>query len=228
MSTDPDQIRQDIGRTQSEMSGNVDALADRTGAMADRAGAMAEKYNPRKAAQRQAGRMRGAFQQARDKVMGSASAVSQKTSEVSHKTSDTAAHARDRVSHTASETKQAIGSVPDMARDRAQGSPLAAGLIAFGAGVLVASLMPASDAERRAGGRVKDLASQHSEQLKQGLRGAGQQMREGMRGPAQQAVDSVKSTAGQAASQVRDEGQGAARDVKEKAQQASQNVQSQR
>jgi hypothetical protein len=213
MSTDPEQIRQDIERTQTEMSGDVDALTDRASMMAD-------KYNPRKAAGRQAGRMRDAFHNTRDKVMGSASSAAQKTS-------GAAGQARERASHTAQDAKQAISSVPDKARDRTEGSPLAVGLIAFGAGLLAGSLLPASEAERLAGGRVKDMASQHSDQLKQGLRGAGQQMREGLRGPAQQAAESVKSTAGHAASQVRDEGQGAARDVKEQTQQAGQNVRSQ-
>jgi ElaB/YqjD/DUF883 family membrane-anchored ribosome-binding protein len=235
MSTDPDQIRQDIERTQDEMSGNVDALTSRVGAMAD-------KYNPRKAVGHRVNRIRDTFGRARHKVMGTAESVGQTTSGKAGQAQDRATHAaaearhkigsapdkaRDRATHAAAEARHKIGSAPDKAQERIEGSPLAAGLIAFGAGMLVSSLLPASQAERRAVGRVKDVAGQHSDQVKQELRGAGQQMREGLREPAQHAAESVKSTAGQAASQVRNEGQRAARDVKEQAQQAGRNVQSQ-
>jgi hypothetical protein len=213
MSTDPDQIRQNIEHTQSEMGGDVDALTGRAGAMADR-------YDPGKAAGRRADRISDAVHQGRDRVMGTAGSVGQTAN-------DKAGQARDRASHAASEARQTISSAPQAARERAEGSPLAAGLIAFGAGILVSSLLPASEPERRAAGRVKNLASQHSDQVKQGLRGAGQQLREGLREPTRHAAESVKSRAGQAASSVRDEGQWAARDVKDHAQQAGQNVGSQ-
>ncbi len=231
MSTDPDQIRQDIERTQGEIGGDVDALTDRAGSMADRASAMADKYNPRKAVNRRANRIREAFFGARDKVMGTANAAGHATTAKAGEMRDRASHTASDVGHKASQTASdvghAVGSVPQKAREQAQGSPLAAGLIAFGAGILVSSLMPASDTERRMAGRVKDTAMQHSDQLKHGVTGATQQMREGLREPARHAAESVKSAAGQAASNVRDESQWAAKDVKEKAQQAGQNVKSQ-
>lgn len=242
MSTDPDQIRQDIERTQGEIGDDVDALTDRASvmtdrltdrasSMADRASAMADKYNPRKAVNRRVNRIREAFFGARDKVMGTATsaghATTAKAGEMRDRASHTASDVGHKASQTASDVGHAVGSVPQKAREQAQGSPLAAGLIAFGAGILVSSLLPASDAERRMAGRVKDTAMQHSDQLKQGFTGATQQMREGLREPARHAAESVKSAAGQAASNVRDESQWAAKDVKDKAQQAGQNVKSQ-
>jgi hypothetical protein len=239
MSTDPDQIRHDIERTQGEIGDDVDALTYRASSMADRANAMADKYNPRKAVNRRVNRIREAFFGARDKVMGTATSAGQATSAKAGQMRDRASHTAADVGHkasdvghkasqTASDVGHAVGSVPQKAREQAQGSPLAAGLIAFGAGILVSSLLPASNAERRMAGRVKDTAMQHSDQLKHGLSGATQQMREGLREPARNAAESVKSAAGQAASNVRDESQWAAKDVKEKAQQAGQNVKSQR
>jgi hypothetical protein len=238
MSTDPDQIRGDIERTRNQTSDDVDALAartnqmanratdragqvaDRAGEMADRAGATIDKYNPRKAAGRGANRMRDAFQSARDKVMGTANSVGQTASGKAHQT-------RDRAANATADARQAVGAASDKAREQMEGSPLAAGLIAFGAGLLVSALLPASEAERHAAGRVKDMASQHSDQVKQGLRGAGQQLREGLREPAQHAAEAVKSTASQSASDIKDQGQWAARDVKEQTQQAGQNVRAQ-
>ena len=56
MSTDPDQIRDDIERTRAELSSDVDALTD--------------KVSPTQAAQRQAERVRSAAPGVKDRVMG--------------------------------------------------------------------------------------------------------------------------------------------------------------
>jgi hypothetical protein len=232
---DPDQIRQDIQRTQGELGDDVNALTEKANALTD-------KYNPRKAVNRRANRIRDAFGGARDKVMGTATSASHATSakagQVRDRASQTASDVGQAASHTASDVGHAasqrasdvghaVAAAPHKAREQTQGSPLAAGLIAFGAGMLISSLLPASDAERRMAGRVKNTAADHSGQIKQGFSGAAQQMREGLREPTQHAAESVKSAAGQAVSNVRDQSQWAAKDVKNQAQQAGQNVQSQ-
>ena len=61
MSTDPDQIRDDIERTRAELSSDVDALTD--------------KVSPTQVAQRQADRSARAVSDVKDRVMGAASAV---------------------------------------------------------------------------------------------------------------------------------------------------------
>jgi hypothetical protein len=111
-----------------------------------------------------------------------------------------------------------------MARERAQGSPLAAGLIAFGAGMLISALLPRSEDEQHAASQVKGMASQYSGKVKQEARGVAQHMREDMREPVKHAAESVKSTAGQAAGKVKEEGRQTAKGTKEQAQQARQNV----
>jgi hypothetical protein len=126
--------------------------------------------------------------------------------------------------HATDSVKDTAESTPRMVRERAEGSPLAAGLIAFGAGILASSLLPRSAKEHQLAGRVKHAAQEHSGQVKQQVSGTGQQMKEQMREPAHQAMESVKSTAGQAASKVRDDSQWAGRDMKQQAQQATHNV----
>ena len=82
-----------------------------------------------------------------------------------------------------------------MARQKTQGNPLAAGVIAFGAGWLLSSLLPASEKEKQVAAAVKDKASEHSDKLTAPLSEAAQQATENLREPAKQAVESIKSTA---------------------------------
>jgi hypothetical protein len=223
MSSDPDQIRQNIEVTHGELEGDVNALTEKASAMAD-------KYNPRKAVNRRANRMRDAFHKARDKVMGTATsagnAASAKAGQVRDQADEAASDVGQAALYTASNVGHTVSTAPKKVREQAQGSPLAAGLIAFGAGMLISSLLPAGDAERQMVGRVKDTAAEHSGQIKQGLSGATQQVRQGLREPTQHAAESVKATAGRAASNVRSESQSAGRDVREQARQAGQNVKS--
>jgi hypothetical protein len=221
MNNEPEQIRQKVERSRAELSSDVNALAD--------------KVDPRQVVGRRVNRARGAFQRAKETIMGSAESARRtadvKAGEMSERAygamssmEQKADQATDQVRETASSMQQAASSVPDMARQRTEGSPLAAGLIAFGAGVLVSSLLPRSGPEQQVAGRVKQTASEHSGQLKQAATGTAQHVRDDLRGPTQQAVESVKSSAGEAASKVRDEGRSAGRDVKEQTQRARQNV----
>jgi hypothetical protein len=50
----------------------------------------------------------------------------------------------------ASEAREAVREVPATVKRKAQGNPLAAGVIAFGLGMLVSSLIPSSEKERQA------------------------------------------------------------------------------
>ena len=72
----------------------------------------------------------------------------------------------------------AVGTV----REQAEGNPLAAGLVAFGVGWLVSSLLPASDAEQRAARRAVDTAKEQGQpvldQAKQAAQEVGQHMQD--------------------------------------------------
>ncbi|MFK3981963.1 DUF3618 domain-containing protein [Micromonospora sp. NPDC050397] len=210
MSMDPDQIRARIEDTQDDLSQNINALSDRV--------------NPRRAARHQVDRARGTWQKLRENVMGSASHAR-----------DASMHARDvgqarlsDASSAASDRMQGIGHaagdrVHDMGQ-RAQGHPLAAGLVAFGLGVLASSLLPPSEPERRAAGQLRNKASEHSGDLKQQAMGAARQAQDNLREPAQQAAESVKSKAGQSAGNLRDQAQSAGQDLRGQAQQKANDV----
>ena len=66
---------------------------------------------------------------------------------------------------------------------------MAAGLIAFGAGLLLSSLIPASRAEQRAAEGLKDQAAPLVDEAKQ----AAQQLREDLEPAAREAADTLLS-----------------------------------
>ena len=121
--------------------------------------------------------------------------------------------ASDKASSVASSVGDAATAAPSAARQKTQGNPLAAGLIAFGAGWLISSLLPASEKEKQAASTVKDKAGEHSDTLTAPLKEAAGNAKENLQGPAQDAVTSVKDKATDAASTVKDEAASAKDDV---------------
>ena len=224
MSTDPDQIRSEIDQTQRELSADVDALT--------------EKISPQRIVERRVRRSRTAMTNVKDKIMGSTSDAYQTagsaTSGVGDRVGARASAARDTVAGTASSAVDAassavdtVRSAPDTARRGTQGNPLAAGLIAFGAGWLLSALLPASEPEQRVASQVKDFATEQGRPMAEQLGQAGQQAAHELKESAQQRAEAVRETAADAASTVTGEAQSAASDVTDQAQQAAGQVRDQ-
>ena len=210
MTSDPDQIRSSIEQTQQNLSVDVDALTD--------------KVSPPKIVERRVQQTRSAMTSVKDRIMGSTSertsALGGTVSSSASSARDSVSSARDTVADKASTAADMAGSAPDLARQRTRGNPLAAGLIAFGAGWLVASLLPATESEQQVASEVKDLATEKGRPVAQQLGQAGQEAAQELRDSAQQRAQSVKETATDAASTVRDEAQSHASDVTDHAQDA--------
>jgi Protein of unknown function (DUF3618) len=211
MSTDPDQIRSEIDQTQRELSADVDALT--------------EKLSPQRMVERRVRRSRTAMTNMKDRIMGSTSDVYQTAgstaSGVGENVSARASAARDTVVGTASSAVDTVRSAPDTARRSTQGNPLAAGLIAFGAGWLLSALLPASEPEQQVASQVKDFAVEQGRPVAEQLGQAGQQAAQELKESAQQRAETVKETATDAASTVTGEAQSAASDVSGRAQQSA-------
>jgi len=105
---------------------------------------------------------------------------------------------------------------------KAKGNPLAIGLIAFGAGWLVSSLIPTSDKEEQLAGDLKDKAGPLVEDVKEQAKDVGSQLGDAAKEHAQD----LGGTAKDAAQTVKDEAQGAASDVRDHAQGAADDVRS--
>ena len=92
---------------------------------------------------------------------------------------DKAYAAKDTVSEKASEAGEAVRQAPRRMKRKAQGNPLAAGMIAFGLGMLVSSLIPSTEKEREAVSQlqenlepVKEKASEVAKDIGEGLKPA--------------------------------------------------------
>ncbi len=154
--------------------------------------ALTESVKPGNVARRQVDKVGDAVTGLKDRVMGATDDATSATS------------------NGLSSAKDAASDVPAKARRGARGNPVAAGLIAFGAGWLLGSVLPASDAEAQAASAIKDRAQPLTEQVTQAAKEVAGNLQE----PAQQAVQEVRSTATDAAGTVKDEAQSTASDLK--------------
>jgi hypothetical protein len=127
------------------------------------------------------------------------------------------------VGEKASEAGEAVREAPATVKRKAQGNPIAAGVIAFGLGMLVSSLISSSEKERQAVSQLQE----NLEPMKEKATEVSGDMGESLKPAAQDAAESVKSTAQEGVESVRQEGQSAAQDVRDQAQQSKETVQQQ-
>jgi ElaB/YqjD/DUF883 family membrane-anchored ribosome-binding protein len=216
-SNDPEAIRRQIEQTQRELSYDVDALN--------------EKVNPSRVMDRRVSAAKGRFGRVRERVMGSAhdtrATAQYRTQSAAGTVQDRAQDAAESVQGAAQQAAHAVQQAPDTIVRQAQGNPLAAGLIAFGVGWLVSSLLPASERERELAQQAESAVREHKDELLAPAKQAAQEVGEQLRPAAEQAVQEVKTTAPDAAQTVKQEGQSAAQDVQGQAQESRQTVQSQ-
>ena len=124
---------------------------------------------------------------------------------------DTAYSAKDTVSEKASDARDAVRQAPTRLRRKAQGNPLAVGVVAFGLGMLVSSLIPSTKKEREVVSQLQENLEPVKEKASEVARDIG----EGLKPAAQDAAESVKTTAQEGVESVKQEGQSAAADVKD-------------
>jgi gas vesicle protein len=187
VSSNPDQIREEIEVTRGQLSEDVDVLT--------------ETVRPSNVARRQADKLGGRAGALKDRVMGAADDAGSVTSSVGDK---------------ASALGDKAGEAPHMVRRQTRGNPLAAGLVALGVGWLVGSLLPASEAERQAAEQLKDKAQPLVEEAKQvaqdtaqELKGPAQDAVGAVKDSAAESAQTVKEEGRSTAADV----QGSARDA---------------
>jgi uncharacterized protein YjbJ (UPF0337 family) len=214
MAEEPDRLRQDIENTRASLTRDVDLLA--------------EKTSPTKVAQRR-------WNSVKEKVMGSSdhgrheaadtassamSTVQDKASSAVGTVQDKASQVSDVAGEKAHDAANAVRSAPRAVAAHTQGNPLAAGIIAFGVGMLAATLIPVTDLERRTGQQLKDNSGELTDKVKD----LATEMKDDLSGTVQHAVGEVKQTAADAAQTTMDEAQSSAQGVKDQTRQAAQNA----
>lgn len=187
----PDQIAAEIEQTRAELADDVDRLAD--------------KASPRRAARRGGERIRGAARSARERIMGSNSDTGSDVQEQAREAGQTA---REK----AGEAAEAVKSTPDQVSRRTESNPMAAGLIAFGAGLLAASLLPTSQAERRSAQRVSERVGDVGP-VKESLSESAERIKGEASDAVKSATQEVRQTASEAARTTQEEGREQAKSV---------------
>ncbi|MEV7180677.1 DUF3618 domain-containing protein [Kitasatospora sp. NPDC093679] len=202
MDATPDELRSEVEARRAHLAHNVDRLADR--------------ITPSRVAHRQADAARSKLTGIKERVMGTA-----------HDTGTAAHRATAAAGTTAAQIGDTVQQTPAQLRRQTQGSPLAAGIIAFGAGLLAAALLPTSKAEERGGAMLRDHP-ELLEPVKQAATQAARDVRDEMREPATDALQAVKSTAQDAVdssrSAAQDAGRRTAGDLKATGQEAAQEI----
>ena len=191
--------RADIERVRLDLGETLDQLSDRA--------------SPRSIVQRRKARMGARWRSVRESVMGSGQQVTANVAGSAHQLADQASSA---VSSVADQARGA----PELIQHQTQGNPLAAGLIAFGAGFLVSTLIPPSEPERQAAGALQEKL----EPVKERAIEAGQGLKEQVQQAATEGLGHVKESASEAAQHVKQDVDDAGGQVKDHAQQGLQSV----
>jgi uncharacterized protein YjbJ (UPF0337 family) len=230
MTRSTDQLRQDIEKTRRDLSYDVAALTN--------------KVSPQRIIGERVDRVRGAFRSVKDKVMGTASDIGHTgramtssaahqvgtttaelgeagrsmASSTAHRIGDTASAATHRIGDTAASASHRIGDIArsagQMPRQQMQGSPLAAGLIAFGLGALISSMFPTTPREQRIAGRMLDEAYERAGGFRQQAMGAAQHVRQDVAESVRHAAMEAAKSASHGAAEVLREGRSAAHDLR--------------
>ncbi|MGC4154830.1 MAG: DUF3618 domain-containing protein [Propionicimonas sp.] len=197
MNTDPSRLRDEIEQTRSRLSDNVDALADQA--------------NPARMAKRQVSKAKAATGRFLDRILGTAEDVRDAAVDTAQQAVEGVQEAAEGVATRARDVVETVADAPAAARQQAQGNPLAAGVVAFGVGLLLAAAFPPSRKERELAQTVKEQAKPLTDQIV----AAGQEVVGKLAEPAQEAFDSLKESAADAVQHVQEEGSAAVSDVQD-------------
>jgi cell division septum initiation protein DivIVA len=189
MGQSTEELSSEIAQTRTSLSSDLDALQDRV--------------SPSAIVERRKAAARSKVRQVRQRVMGTV-----------HDARNTTASG---MSSAGGSAQGAVESARDTAQEKYDGAPLAAGLVAFGAGMVLASLIPASEKEAVAAGKVLDAAKEQGQPLLEEAKGQAQQVAQQAGQAATEALQEVKDTAAEGADRVRSEGQSAAESVRDEA-----------
>jgi len=194
MGQSAEELRRDIEQTREDLGGHLDALGDRV--------------SPGRIIERRRNRFRDGLTSARARIFGS--------EDDEGTGSQSGAGVGDRVSDVGETVKQA----PQLARQQAQGNPLLAGLVAFGAGFAAAAAFPGTATESEMADRLKERA----QPLKDEATKVGQDVAATMRQTGEQAAEQLKTTATEGVEQVKETAKATAAETKEAGTDAAQQV----
>ena len=193
MGQSTEELTSQIEDTRQRMASDLDTLQDRV--------------SPSAIVERRKQAVRGRFSSVKDKVMGSGQSAGDSVSSAA--------------SSATSTVSGAASGAASSAQERFEGAPLAAGLVAFGTGVVLASLLPSTRAEAEIAHRAVETAKEQGAPLLDEARVVGEEVAANVKQSATEAAQQVKDSAQESLHTVQDEGQSSADSVRQEASSAS-------
>jgi hypothetical protein len=174
--------------------------------MGDTLDAIGDRLSPERMVERRKAAVGQRFRRVKDSIMGSPGYREPVTDRLRAQ----AGGAMQSATETVQSASERVQHAPEALAEQTRGNPFAAGLVAFGAGVLLATVFPSSRTEQRLVGEAKPQLQQAAEQLK----GAGRDVAEDARGHAQEALEEVKAAGSEAGTNVREQAVESAENVR--------------
>jgi gas vesicle protein len=174
-----------MGQTTEDLRSQIAGQRESLGRDLD---AIGDRVSPSRIAQRRKAAVRERWDSTKERVMG------------------TAADTTDKASSMASGIGDTVGSLPRGAANVAEGNPLAVGLVAFGAGLVLATLLPETRGEQQLAEKVQPMVENAASEVGAAAQDAVEQLKP----KAQDAIEQVKDSAQQSVSQVKDHASDAA------------------
>jgi gas vesicle protein len=172
--------------------------------------AIGDRVSPGRMVERRQAAARMRFGEIRDRVMGAA---------------DSGKHGvHDTMSSGVSTARDSVSGVTQGAAHATEGNPLAMGLVAFGAGLVAATLFPATRAEQRVAAKAQPTLEHAAEEVAPKAREVAGQLKEEVAPVAKEAVSDVTDSAKEAAQHVKEDAQSAARDTGDEAKREAKGV----
>lgn len=213
MAARTDELREDIDRRRDDISRTVNQMQNRV--------------SPARVMARNRYRVRRWFVDTKDQLMGNDEPNyswhqseneygelqrSQRTGEnMTDRIAETASHAGaraseiatevgDRVTEAASDAKAALSDAPQQLRQQTRGNPLAAGIVAFGGGLLLGGILPKTRVEHDLAQRIEPTMSNAMSAAKE----TGLEVAEDLKEDARESVEAVKEVGAEAGEHLKD------------------------
>jgi hypothetical protein len=196
--SNPDQLAMQVDQTRNSLSKDVARLNDRV-SPARAVGTRTDKIKD------SAGKVKDRLMGAKDRAMDQGPGVAK----------DKAGSAVGSVHDATNAAAGKLGAVTNTAalKEQTQGNPVAAGLVAFGVGWLLSSLVPVSQAEQAAAATVEDNADTLVAPLKE----SAQQVAGNLQEPLQNSAEALRQTTTDAVNRTTEHAKSATQDVKQQA-----------
>ncbi len=220
--TEVAQVREEIARSRRQLFGTAELFEKR---LRERKEEVVDRVSPARVWQRKTAGVRRRWDDVSTAISdmtssgmsaGRENPMAGSGNKIRGQAQELSGRAGDAVSTVGDQTRTAAPAL----RGRTERNPMAAGLVALGAGFLVAALIPPSEREREAAQRLL----QEVEPLKRQAGTIGRDIVNELQPVAEGGVEQLKEKATEAVEQVKQEAQSSARQVKDEAQDAGATV----